>query len=257
MTKSVVYAIKNNENSKMYIGSTVDFPKRKREHLNSLRNNKHHSIHLQKSWNKYGENAFVFIILEEVKDVNALRIIEREWIDKVNSLKSNFGYNVSESTLNFSASGENHPLFRKDRNKLGHVNYWKGKTIPEHIRLKMRKPRSEEAKQNMSINHADVNGENNPMYGKKFTEEHKKKISKSLIGKMVGSKNPMYGRKRSGENAGNRKKVLQLSLDGEILNEFINITEASKETGAIRQHISKCCKGERKQTGGYKWVYAN
>ncbi|MCU5330688.1 NUMOD3 domain-containing DNA-binding protein [Bacillus wiedmannii] len=119
----------------------------------------------------------------------------------------------------------------------------------------MRKPRSEEAKQNMSVNHADVNGENNPMYGKKFTEEHKKKISKSLIGKMVGIKNPMYGRKRSGENAGNRKKVLQLSLDGEILNEFINITEASKETGAIRQHISKCCKGERKQTGGYKWVY--
>lgn len=42
---------------------------------------------------------------------------------------------------------------------------------------------SEEAKQKISKNHADVSGENNPFYGKKHTEENKKKISESLTGK--------------------------------------------------------------------------
>lgn len=257
MTKSVVYAIKNNENGKLYIGSTIDFPKRKRQHLNALRNNKHHSEHLQRAWNKYSESAFVFLVLEKVKSVDILRETEKKWIDKTKSLNRNFGYNVSESTVNFSASGENHPMWGKSFKKLGYVNYWKGKELPEHIKIKMRKPRSEQAKRNMALSHADFSGENNPMYGKKFTTEHKEKISNALKGKMVGNKNPMYGTIKSGEFATRKRKVIQLSLNGEVIKEFINITEASKETGAIRQHISKCCKGERKQTGGYKWQYVN
>ena len=43
-------------------------------------------------------------------------------------------------------------------------------------------PHSEETKQKMRLNHADVNGENNPMYGKNHSEETKKKISDKLKG---------------------------------------------------------------------------
>ncbi|HRC81352.1 MAG TPA: NUMOD1 domain-containing DNA-binding protein [Sedimentibacter sp.] len=80
--------------------------------------------------------------------------------------------------------------------------------------------------------------------------------TQTLIGLMAGENHPMYGTKRSGELAGHKKRVVQLSLNGGYIKEYINITEAAKATGAIRQHISKCCKGERKQTGGYRWKYA-
>ena len=171
------------------------------------------------------------------------------------ALNREFGYNISESTTNFSASGKDHPLYGKDFKALGYKNYWKGKKIPEEIRVKMRKPRSEQAKINMSINHADVTGKNNPMYGKKHSEATLKKISDSLIGVLAGDKHPMYGKSRTGELAGHKKSVAQYTIDGLFIKEFVNITEAAKETGAIRQHISKCCRGERKSTGGYSWKY--
>ena len=63
--KTGVYLIKNKVNNKFYIGSTAkSIDRRFYTHLNSLRKNEHHSEYLQKSWNKYGEDSFIFIILE-------------------------------------------------------------------------------------------------------------------------------------------------------------------------------------------------
>ena len=36
-------------------------------------------------------------------------------------------------------------------------------------------------------------GKNNPMYGRKLSEDHKRRISNSLSGRFVGKLNPMYG----------------------------------------------------------------
>ncbi|MCR4302279.1 MAG: GIY-YIG nuclease family protein [Sulfuricaulis sp.] len=58
-----VYEIANTANGKRYIGSTVNFALRWREHRRTLRLNKHHNALLQRAWNKYGEAAFVFRII--------------------------------------------------------------------------------------------------------------------------------------------------------------------------------------------------
>lgn len=50
---SGVYMIKNVLNNHKYIGSTKNFKQRLKQHLSDLRNNKHHSPHLQAAWNKY------------------------------------------------------------------------------------------------------------------------------------------------------------------------------------------------------------
>lgn len=91
--KSGIYMILNTWNNKCYIGSSKNLRKRKYEHFNCLRKNKHHSQHLQSSYNKYGENSFVFIILEECEVEN---LIEREifWINLKNSLDPKCGYNI-------------------------------------------------------------------------------------------------------------------------------------------------------------------
>lgn len=54
-----------------------------------------------------------------------------------------------------------------------------------------------------------------------------------------------------------KKKVQQLSLDGEILNTFNSMTEAQNITGIKVQYISRICKGDRNQVKGFIWKYIN
>ena len=60
-----IYGIKNNINNKYYIGQTINFTGRKGKHLRDLKNNAHHSHHLQRSYNKYGLEHFSFEIIED------------------------------------------------------------------------------------------------------------------------------------------------------------------------------------------------
>jgi len=72
---SGIYAIVSAVNSRQYIGSSTDIPRRWSGHLSQLRKNIHHSIHLQRAWNKYGEDAFEFVVLEECP---AEQLLDRE-----------------------------------------------------------------------------------------------------------------------------------------------------------------------------------
>ena len=59
-------------NGKKYVGSAVNFKRRRRKHRKSLRKGTHHSPHLQNAWNKYGEDNFKFDVLEYVEDLKEL-----------------------------------------------------------------------------------------------------------------------------------------------------------------------------------------
>jgi len=61
---SGIYEIVNTINGHRYIGSSINIQKRWNEHKRDLNNNKHHSIYLQRAWNKYGANHFEFNIIE-------------------------------------------------------------------------------------------------------------------------------------------------------------------------------------------------
>lgn len=99
MTKKMigVYKITNLTNNKLYIGSSIDIKGRWAEHKRDLKNNKHHSTYLQRSWNKYGENSFNFSIIEEC---NKDDLLDREqfYLDKYKSYKKENGYNVAKDS---------------------------------------------------------------------------------------------------------------------------------------------------------------
>jgi len=88
-----VYKIENLVNGKVYIGSSKDIYKRWNEHLNYLHNKKHHSCHLQFSWDKYGENNFKFEIVEICLNNDHITK-EQYWIDFYKSYDINYGYNI-------------------------------------------------------------------------------------------------------------------------------------------------------------------
>ena len=58
VSKPGIYKITNKINNKIYIGSSYSISKRISEHKYQLRRNSHPNIHLQSSWNKYGEDNF-------------------------------------------------------------------------------------------------------------------------------------------------------------------------------------------------------
>ncbi len=96
---SGIYRIVHVVTGRMYIGSAVNLLRRKRRHFTELRNNKHQNAKLQRAFNKYGEDAFLFEIIEFILPPF---LLEREqyWLDKLKPF-DNKGFNIA---LNAQAS---------------------------------------------------------------------------------------------------------------------------------------------------------
>lgn len=92
LSRGGIYAIRCHSSGKSYIGSAVRFATRFKNHRASLRSGKHHSPKLQGAWDKYGEDAFSFEVLEIIRDKALLLDTEQRWIDRMNSVDA--GYNV-------------------------------------------------------------------------------------------------------------------------------------------------------------------
>ena len=87
-----LYVITNTVNNKKYVGKTINFEQRKQQHLSSLRKGIHHSHKLQRAYNKYGEDKFVWEKFEiEVKNDQELALKEIQAISYFNSYEN--GYN--------------------------------------------------------------------------------------------------------------------------------------------------------------------
>lgn len=76
-----IYKITNIINNKIYIGSSNNIYKRKREHFSSLRNGTHCNIHLQRAYNIHGKSNFKFEIVEICEEKDLLKI-EQIYLDK-------------------------------------------------------------------------------------------------------------------------------------------------------------------------------
>jgi len=113
--------------------------------------------------------------------------------------------------------GKNNPMYGRTHTKkycrelskrmLGNKNPAKRPEVRKllsknHARAMYGKKHTEEAKRNISKNHRDISGKNNPMYKKGYKisgnknpakrPEVKEKISKTLMGRFIGNKNPSW-----------------------------------------------------------------
>jgi group I intron endonuclease len=91
---SGVYMIQNTANGKVYVGSSMDVPRRFSQHLRQLRQGVHKSRHLQRAWNRHGQSAFVFAELEMCAD-ESLIAVEQKWIDAMRAADPRHGYNTA------------------------------------------------------------------------------------------------------------------------------------------------------------------
>jgi group I intron endonuclease len=155
-----IYCITNIINNKKYIGQSVDIHKRVMEHKRDLAKNIHPNSLLQNSWNKYGKENFLFEVIEECEKEN-LTIRELYWVNKLNLLNKEFGFNIAIPDKSVM---------------LGRHHTEKTKALLSKIRK------------------ISTIGKGNGFYGKHHSDETKLKISIKGKGKQMGIKNPMFGK---------------------------------------------------------------
>lgn len=92
--RSGVYQILCKPTGKVYVGSAVWLAKRKRHHREALLAGTHHNPYLQKAWNKYGNVAFEYSVLEYCEKE---KLTEREqiYLDLLRTAEPEHGFNIN------------------------------------------------------------------------------------------------------------------------------------------------------------------
>ena len=228
---SGIYCIENKINHKKYVGQSVDIYTRWTKHRNELKRKCHDNEHLQRSWDKYGEENFEFYILEKCEE-KLLNKKEIFYINSMNLLDGNFGYNQKE--------GGNCGRISEEANNKKKESLKKFYKENPDAKLNNSK-RAYEQWANPEIK-SKIIGENNGMYGRTHTEEARKKISEAQKGHISKYRN--------------LTPVLCVELN-KIYDCAVNACVDLKIKKEYAGMILEVCRGNgyRKTVGGYHWKF--
>lgn len=226
--KYYIYLIKNKINNKNYIGQTINYEKRIKEHL-YLRKDRKNMI-IDSAINKYGKENFEFKIIDIAYSQNKIDELERKYIKEYNSLIPN-GYNILKGGRKQQGSWNNKPIYIYDLN---------GKFIKEY-ESSLELERESSGKYKCRQIRRACNSKTH------FYKDILIKF-KSDNFKITNYKKPQSSKK---------KKVIQYDLNGNIIKKFNSIIEASNETKTSRTSIIMCLKHKYKKSNNYLWSYEN
>jgi group I intron endonuclease len=126
--ESGVYQILCVPTGKVYVGSAVNLVRRWKEHCKNLRRGNHINLYLQHAWDKYGEAAFTFSVVELVPKESLLEA-EQRWIDATRCYEQDRGFNIcsdARSALGIKRRPETRQALSNSRS-----NTWEGFIDPE------------------------------------------------------------------------------------------------------------------------------
>jgi hypothetical protein len=266
--KTGIYKILNKITGKFYIGYSTNIQARWYSHKSKLRKKLHPNKHLQHAWDKYHEDSFDFMIVEEC---SKQMLCEREhfYITLYNPTNRTIGYNIEPGD-------PYHPIrkpseteiegFVKRNGKLvkcmncgkevNYPNYCKyhgencGKKIvySKETKLKLSEKSkgrvvSEETRQKLRL----------AMLGRKYSSDHIQKMKANKI----KFKHTEFTKEKMRNNINRNIKVYQYDLNGLLVGEYKSIIEASKITGIAVCTINKHCKDTVNFNSGlqFRWSY--
>lgn len=213
---SGVYKIICVKTGKFYVGSAKDIRHRQIQHLCHLRKGDHHCIYLQRAWNKYGEDNFVFEVhkacdnyQEEEKLVLDLLFDTGQLLNTSKQVSGGdlLSYHPNRDEIIARRSQSFHETLvtmseeeRKEKwGRSGPDNGMFGQHHSNESRKQMSEKRkgqvstflgrthSAEAKQKLSERAKLRTGEKNSFYGKTHSDETKAKIREKRLGKKPGN----------------------------------------------------------------------
>lgn len=179
-----IYKIINVINNKFYVGSAVNFSRRKTRHFSELRTGKHNNSKLQNAWNKYGEQAFVFVVVEEVADKTLLLTVENRWLKEHVGQDYCYNIGVDATAPHLGMSGELSPTWGLQhtddaKRKIGAASKVRVQSEEEKTKRRNTMQGHAVSTQTRAKISATLSGEGNYWYGKK-RPEHGDKVSKAV-----------------------------------------------------------------------------
>lgn len=253
--KYIVYR-HTSPNGKVYIGITCTSTKI-RWGVSGKGYNK--NILFYRAINKYGWNNFKHEILLENQTKSCAIYAEKYLIRWYKS--HNISYNITdggEGTLGFS-----HPISEKCREALRIANT--GRKLTQEQKENLRKihtgkkasPETIEKLRLSHLGHKDSEETKRKKSlskkGRKLSKESIEKFRKTRLGHIVSEEVRIKIRNTLRNNSIRSKPVLQYTLDGKFIREFISSEEAGRITGADPSEIRKVARGIHKQCKGFIW----
>lgn len=215
-----VYQHKNKINGKIYIGITSQKPE---DRWGSQGYNYKSSPHFYSAIQKYGWNNFEHNILFTGLTKEQACLKEQELIKEYDLMNREFGYNSTSGgdifVMNEETKQKISQAMMGNQNALGH-------------------PCSEEKKKKIR----------DAQKGRKFTEEHKQKLSEAAKNRHV----PCSEKKKQTLKEKSHKKPIYCE---ELNKVFESVQECSRQLGIPATNISKLCNGRGKTLKGYHLRY--
>jgi len=253
--KGGVYKITNLKNGKIYIGSAKHFKVRASQHRSSLVNQKHQNKHLQASWNKWGEDAFLFEVVETVNgSTEERRKKEQKYIDNlIKEGKWNNTFNFQKKVNQIQGKWSSTPEITSKKRSLLSKQRWKNPDFREKMcKIQKNICNKNERKQMMSLHFKEL-WKTTKIRAKMLknlelarekaqTQNVREKISNTLKRRYVKENHPNFGknhpldtkRKIMLSSKNKQPVIVQHCQNGSTL-EFPSLGSASRHFGF---HIS-------------------
>lgn len=224
-----IYKITNKINNKSYIGLTTKTPEERwKQHIRTAYspNSKDYNELFKKAIRKYGPENFEISVLDNSDDLEELKQKEVYWIKQLNTYAfapNGYGYN--------STIGGDAPT--KPTVSVSRINILTGEVVETFSSIK-------EAEQVYKRGiHEIVHNQIAGQKPKGFTWVKTEDITNFDI-----------------TDCYNRYGVFcQLDTQGNLIELWLNTTDAAESVKCSRGNISSCLSGNRKVASGYQWCY--
>jgi len=264
-----IYKITNLKD-KVYIGQSLNMEKRWKGYKKFHCKGQHK---LYNSFKKYGPENHKFEIIEEcsLEQLNEREIYWKQYyLDQFggnwnmvlfcNVYDSGGGPKSEETKKKMSKASLGKPKSESHKNKL---RARKGMITPEHrekINMSIKSKPNFVFQYDLEGNF--IRGYLNYKQASDFLQIHKSIIPSIIDTDKTGKGFRFTSIKKEKLNsttmwANIKKSVLQYDLNNNFIKEYNSAKEASKSVNIAIQHITACCRGERKKTHNNKFIYKN
>lgn len=258
LPQCAVYMFQNMISGGVYVGQTIrTINERRGVHISMLRRGVHDNLHLQSAWNKYGEQAFEFCILETYATIEETNEAEIFYIQYFRSIGVRL-YNIRDGGAKGRMSVES-------RAKMSIAKRGRKQSAAHTAKIKEARARtgythSAETREKMSVINSNRSASTRAKMsasarGRVASAETKERLRIAHLGwkdspetrakKSVSS--------RAGKLAFHKKNYVFMSPDGELVRAQ-NISVLAQEYGLQISKVSNLVHGTRKTHKGWSFV---
>ncbi len=245
-----VYAIRNKVTGTIYVGSTtISFRSRRKDHWAKLNLNCHKNSRLQRSWNKYGPEAFEFVVLEEIDNPDLVLAREQHHLD-IHFRKNCYNARpVAESNRGWVPSRETRRRMSDAVRRRPPMSEATRRQLSESCKGLVRNPWTAESRAKMSARRMGVKKPDG--FGERMRQENVRRLE-----------NPGYREMLKAAAAkGRANRVLKpysgifLAPDGRRFESVVHLTRFCKGHSLTVSAMSEVVRGLRPHHKG--WTYQN